>query len=514
MFLSCLCVKRAPPKLYYGPLEFASSRHAIMQSMTMPKKSRPHSSSTAVVRTRIAPSPTGMPHIGTLYQALFDYAFAKRHKGSFLIRIEDTDQERSVQGAEEALYDAFDWLGIPEDESPRKGGSVGPYRQSERLDLYKQHALELVKKGHAYYCFCSKERLEEVRKQQSASKQVPMYDRHCLALVSEEIQTRLDAGEKPVIRMKIPQGEKIVCRDEVRGDIVFDSNLIDDQVLLKSDGFPTYHLAVVVDDHFMKISHIVRGEEWISSLPKHKLLYDWFGWDMPPMYHTPLLRNPDKSKMSKRHGHTSVVWYQEHGILPEALRNFLALLGWSHPKDAEIFSLDEFISSFDLKDLKAVGPIFDPAKLEWMNGEYIRMLPVEELAKRLQEYNEKFLKSVYSIELIHKTVPLVQTRLKTFQEYDGYCHFFIEAPRSFEKDLTAERDVIKSIAGVLEKFHEQEWQAEALGTRLQTYAEKQNIPFKSFFMTLRVALTGKKITPPLNESMEILGKEETLKRLK
>jgi glutamyl-tRNA synthetase len=482
--------------------------------MTGSQKSAPDGS---LVRTRVAPSPTGFPHIGTLYQALFDYALAHKNGGQFIVRIEDTDQARSIEGAEDAIYEALDWIGLVEDESPRMGGPNGPYKQSERLELYQQHARELIENGHAYYCFCSKERLEEVRNQQQAAKQVPMYDKHCRNLPLEEVKTRLDSGAEHVIRMKIPEeidGKTILTLvDSIRGAIEFDLSLIDDQVILKSDGFPTYHLAVVVDDHLMKITHPIRGEEWISSWPKHALLYRAFGWAELDYNHTPILRNPDKSKMSKRHGHTAVSWYQEKGILPEALRNFLALMGWSHPDGAEIFSLDEFVERFDFADVNPGGPTFDLTKLEWLNGEYIRMMSEEDLADRIYEYTQRYAENRYARDLIGYTVPLVQTRLKTLQEYDSYCRFFVGAPSEYEMDLAGNEELFQTIVDGLEKIDESDWHAEIIGEHLQAIAQGHGIPFGKFFMLMRVALTGKKVTPPLNESMELLGKQECLRRL-
>ncbi|MEK9179558.1 MAG: glutamate--tRNA ligase, partial [Patescibacteria group bacterium] len=290
-----------------------------------------------MVRTRIAPSPTGFPHIGTIYQAMLDRAYSLKNKGKFCIRIEDTDQSRLVQGAEQKIYEALDWFGLTEDESPRKGGNFGPYRQSERLPLYKKYAEELVKNEHAYYCFCTPERLDEMRKEQQKQGKSPLYDKRCRSLSVSETLKRVESGERHVIRMKIPNTGTITVPDNTRGDIVFSVEQVDDQVIMKSDGFPTYHLAVVVDDHLMEITHILRGSEWIPSFPKHKLLYDYFGWKMPIITHTPLITNMDGSKMSKRHGHASVSWYQEEGFLPEAVLNFMSLLGWSHPEEKEIF---------------------------------------------------------------------------------------------------------------------------------------------------------------------------------
>lgn len=479
----------------------------------------PKSAPTSVaVRTRVAPSPTGFPHIGTLYQALFDFALARKHGGQFVLRIEDTDQARRVEGAEEAIYAALDWIGFTEDEGPRMGGEYGPYRQSERLDLYKKYAEELVEKGHAYYCFCTKERLDEVRAAQQAKKEPPMYDKLCRSLSPDEVAERLAKGESYVIRMRVPaevDGKKtLTLTDSIRGPIEFELALIDDQVLMKSDGFATYHLAVVVDDHLMKITTPVRGEEWVSSWPKHALLYRAFGWEELNYNHTPILRNPDRSKMSKRHSHTNIAWYQEHGILPDALRNFMCLLGWSHPEGKEIFSMDEFVETFDFKDVSPSGPAFDLTKLEWMNGEYIRMMPMDDLVERIFEYTQTYNDGRYFHDLIAYTVPLIQTRLKTLADYDTYCRFFVEAPVEYEADLKGNEAVFEAILSGLERIAETDWHADIIGEHLQAIAQEVGMPFGKFFMLVRVALTGKKVTPPTNESMEILGKEECMKRLK
>ena len=460
------------------------------------------------VRTRIAPSPTGMAHIGTFYQALFDWAWAKRNGGKFIVRIEDTDRERFVEGAEEAIYQALDWFGMTEDESPRKGGKYGPYRQSERLESYKKYALSLVDKGHAYWCDCSKERLEKVRAEMMAEKKPPMYDHHCR-------DRNLESGL--VLRLKIPANQKIIVKEEIRGEIEFDSNTIDDQVLLKSDGFPTYHLAVVVDDHEMEITDIVRGEEWISSSPKHKLLYDYLGWEMPRLYHTPIIRNPDKSKMSKRHGHTSVSYYQESGYLPEAILNYLALLGWKNPDQKDVFSLDEFIDKFDPKDLNTVGPVFDEKKLEWLSGEYIRQMDKDELSNRIQtyakKYSEKFGSAKLDEELVKKTIPLIQERVKKLADYYLLCRFFFE-------DVTPPKlseDASKWLQATIKKLtiiDEKSWVATRLGEILIEVCDSQSAKRGDFFAMMRLTITGEKISPPLNESMEILGKEKCLERLR
>ncbi len=462
-----------------------------------------------MVRTRIAPSPTGYPHIGTVYQALFDYAFANKNNGAFIVRIEDTDRNRFVADAEQKLFESLDWFGLTENESPRKKGSYGPYRQSERLKIYKKYALELITNDHAYYCFCTKERLEEVRNRMQKEEKIPMYDKHCRTLSKEDVENRLKNGEQWVIRLKVPKNITITVKDEIRGEISFDSNIIDDQVLLKSDGFPTYHLAVVVDDHLMQITHMVRGEEWIPSSPKHELLYEFFGWDKPFTFHTPILRNPDKSKLSKRQGHTSVSWYREQGYLPSAILNYLALMGWTHPDGKEKFSMDEFTKLFELKDIKAVAPIFDIHKLEWMNGEYIRELPVKNLQSRILEfYSDKKLPE----EIVAKTIPLIRERIKKLSDYMPLCEFFFKKPGSYEQDLSSKKQLLSEIYDVLSKL--EPWSVEEMNLKLVALAQKLKVKTGDFFMTLRVAITGKKRTPPLNESMVILGKNECLERVK
>lgn len=460
-----------------------------------------------MVRTRIAPSPTGYPHIGTIYQALFDYAFTHRFGGQFIVRIEDTDQARLVEDAEQKIFEALDWFHLTEDESSRRPGKVGPYRQSERLDIYKKCAEELLEKGHAYYCFCSKERLDEVRKNMQSQGRGTMYDKHCRNLTKEEVMKKLSAGEPAVIRMKVPDSTKIAVHDLIRGEIVFDSASVDDQVLMKSDGFPTYHLAVVVDDHLMQITHMVRGEEWISSSPKQILLYDFFGWEKPIFFHTPLLRNPDKSKFSKRHGHTNVSWYQEKGFLPDAILNYMALMGWSHPQEKEIFSMEEFIQVFDLKDVKPVGPIFDLKKLEWINGQYIMKSEVRSLKSKVFE----FYKGELPEDIIEKTIPLVRERIKTLSDYLPLCEFLFKKPVAYEVDLSSHKQQLASVRQSLADLDQ--WKADKIGEVMLKTAQELGIKNGVFFMVMRVAITGKKISPPLNESMEILSKKECLSRL-
>ncbi len=458
-----------------------------------------------MIRTRIAPSPTGFAHIGTIYQVLFDWAYAKKNNGKFVMRLEDTDQSRFVEGAEELIYQSLDWFGLVEDESPRKGGPYAPYKQSERLELYKKYAEELVEKGHAYYCTCSRERLDVLRKKQQEERIPPMYDGYCrdLNLKKEDL-----AGKKFVIRLKIPKNKKIVVHDEIRGDIEFDSNTIDDQVLLKSDGFATYHLAAIVDDHLMKITHVVRGEEWLTSAPKHFLLYDFFGWEKPKFFHTAVLRNPDKSKLSKRHGHTNVRWYREQGYLPEAILNFLALMGWTHPKKKEIFDLNEFVKMMDLSDMRAIGPVFDINKLDWINGEYIRKAQNSKLKTQILKFYDNKLPG----EIVEKTIPLVQERMKKLADYLPLCEFFFKAPEKYDIDLSEKKEFFRKVEKALEKISD--WKTAVIGETMQNLATELGVKNSRFFMDLRVAITGHKISPPLNESMEILGKEECVCRVK
>ncbi|HYK08355.1 MAG TPA: glutamate--tRNA ligase [Candidatus Eisenbacteria bacterium] len=457
-----------------------------------------------MVRTRIAPSPTGYPHIGTIYQALFDWAFAKKNNGIFFVRIEDTDRARLVEDAEEKIFAALDWFGLGEGESPRKGGPYEPYRQSERLEIYQKYAKELLEKGGAYYCFCSKERLEEVHSAQEKEHKATMYDKHCRNLSKDEVQQKLKEGIGYVIRLKIPENTDIVVKDEIRGEIHFDSNLIEDTVLMKSDGYPTYHLAsAVVDDHLMQTSHLVRGEEWLSSLPKHWVLYDYFGWEKPLFFHTPVLRNPDKSKLSKRQGHTNVSWYQEEGFLPEAILNYLAQLSWSHPEGKDIFSLDEFISLMDLKDIKPVGPIFDIVKLSWLNGQYIQAMELKALSEKLKAFYHadsevlKILESKQNNALLE----LAKTRMKTLKE-------FKELVIPIKAELSPEE---KEVANVFRQKLEAitDWNKDAILNVVREVIKEKKIKGSMLYKVT----TGYEHGLPLPESLEILGKEAILERL-
>lgn len=467
-----------------------------------------------MVRTRIAPSPTGMPHIGTLFQALLDYVYAKKHSGQFLVRIEDTDQSRFVEGAELAIFKSLEWIGIVPDESPLHPGSFGPYRQSQRLALYTKHVQTLLDNGHAYYCFCSSERLDQVRKSMQAAGKPPMYDKHCRALDGSESKQRA-LHEPHVVRLKVPANETIVLHDEVRGDIAFDSSVVDDQVLMKSDGFPTYHLAVVVDDHEMKITHVVRGEEWISSAPKHVLLYRYFNWPVPKFIHTPLLRNPDKSKLSKRHGHASVSWYVDSGYLPEAVINFLSSRVWNHPEGKEVYGIDELIKHFDFSEMHIQGPIVDLDKLKWLNGQWMRRLSDNDLAERLMPFVPQAMEKPLLLALL----PLVKDRLVTLADIDELSDYFVREPiidatlllkqsKREASEVTAYIAAAKKVIAEVDPFD-----AKHLEAALRTHQEASGFTPKQAFMTLRYALTGKNATPPLFDVMMILGKSVCEKRL-
>lgn len=459
-----------------------------------------------MVRTRIAPSPTGFPHIGTMYQALFNYSWSKRNGGSFVVRIEDTDQERFVEGAEEKIYEALDWLDFSEDESPRKKGEFAPYKQSERLETYKKYAEELVEKGNAYYCFCTRERLEALRAAQTAAKEPSMYDGRCRNLSKEEVE--LQKKDSHVIRLKIPQGI-IKVHDEIRGDIEFDSALIEDSILLKSDGFPTYHLAVVVDDHLMEITHVIRGEEWLSSSPKHVVLYDYFGWEKPLFYHTPNLRNPDKSKLSKRHGHANVDWYRQEGFLPEAIINFLALMGWSHPRQIEEFDLPEFIKLFDPKDLKPVGPVFDLTKLEWLNGAWIRKLPIEDLKKRLEKFyrSDQDFNSIFDSRHADLLIGLAQSRMKKLSEFKA----LINAPQKQREFTNEEKEKGRELFDVLNSINHTDWREDVILNHLKNFRDQSEVSMKVIYFLI----TGREQGLPLIETMvKIEGREQILENLK
>lgn len=458
-----------------------------------------------MIRTRIAPSPTGIAHLGTAYTALRNWALAKQAGGKFIVRIEDTDRERYVEGAVEVIFDALSWLGITHDEGPDLGGPHAPYTQSERLPIYQEHASQLVKKGKAYYCFCSKERLEQVRQSQLAKKLLPRYDRHCRLLEPAEVQKKLASGAPSVIRLKVPVDGVTICHDEIRGDVTWENSGLDDQVLLKSDGFPTYHLGVVVDDYLMGITHIIRGEEWLSSSPKHILLYQAFGWELPVFAHLPVIRNQDKSKMSKRKNDVSILSHRDRGYLPEAINNFLALMGWSHPQKKEVFPISDFVKFFSLARVTMTAPVYDLAKLNWLNGQYIRMKSDTELVKLLQP----FAPPQADPQIMLAIAPLIKPRLTTLADFIPLAGFFFADPpalafsASDQAYLSVAKDILQTVA----------WDKEAIESSLTAAVQEKGWKNGPFFAALRLAVSGKKISPPLTESMLILGREVVLKRI-
>lgn len=466
------------------------------------------------VRTRIAPSPTGEMHIGTAAIALKNYAFARKHGGQFIIRIEDTDQEREVAGATERLLETLKKFDLNWDEGPDIGGPYAPYTQSERLELYQKYAKELVDKDKAYYCFCSKDRLEKVRADQMENHQQPRYDRFCRALSSTEVAKKLDAGESSVIRLKVPDDQEIAFEDLVRGTIVFQSNEVDDQVLLKSDGFPTYHLGVVVDDYLMKITHILRGEEWISSTPKHVLLYQAFGWDQPVYAHMPVFLNPDgKGKMSKRKGTVSAELFLSQGYLPEALLNFFMILGWAPKDQREMLTVEEYIQEFDPKDMSMKSVVFDMKKLDWMNGLYIRKLSMEDLKHRLQN---GFIPADFPAEKIDAVLPLIADRLERLSDFAQFTPFFYQ-PITVDPQLLVKKSTPTELKDQLNGTSEGlakliEWSVPQIEVVIRGLQKSKNWKKSQYFMMLRIAVTGQTATPPLFETMEVIGKEEVLNR--
>ena len=466
-----------------------------------------------LVRTRIAPSPTGNPHVGTAYMALFNLAFARRNMGSMILRIEDTDRERSTSESESAILDSLRWLGIEWDEGPDKPGKFGPYRQSERLEIHQSIVGRLVEQGDAYPCFCTSERLNQVRKEQIANKETPRYDRHCLNLSKEEIEKKMDRGDPYVIRMKVPEEGECIFTDELRGEVRIDWKQIDHQVLQKSDGYPTYHLANVVDDHMMEISHVIRGEEWISSTPKHILLYQQLGWEIPSFAHLPLLRNPDKSKLSKRKNPTGIFYYRDAGYLPEAMLNYLGMMGYTLPDQREIFSLGELSESFDIKRMSLGGPIFDLAKLKWLNGRYLReKLSEDDVVERLIQWKLNTTK-------FKNILPHALQRLENFSDFIPLTEFlFNEHPEITLENLIGKLDpgqaakLLKICEWELEKI--KNWHRDEIFSLFQDLAKTEEKKLKEILPLFFQAMSGKSISLPLFDAMSILGPDLVRVRLR
>ena len=466
------------------------------------------------MRLRFAPSPTGALHIGSVRTTVYNYLFARQRGGKMVLRVEDTDQDRLVPGAIDSIYDGLHWLGISWDEGPQEGGPYAPYVQSERLPLYQQHAQELVEKGAAYYCFCSKERLAAVRAAQEARKEPTRYDRHCRNIPSADAGERAKT-EPHVIRLKVPDEGTLAIDDLVHGHIEWQADTIEDQVILKSDGFPTYHLAVVIDDHVMEISHIMRGDEWVASVPKHLLIYSAFGWDVPPMAHVPSVLGPDGKKLSKRHGSTAVSQFREDGYLPEALINYLALVGWSPGTEDEIFSMDDLIRVWKIEQVQSAGGKWDKERLDYFNGVWIRKVSVDELVRRLGP----FVPAEWDRAVLRKIAPHIQERMKTLNDAHDLIRFLFTDDIGYEwkllipkkSDRLTTLEVLaraRAVLGGIEPFVAASIQPALEGLAAELAWSKGDLNG-----VIRMAITGRKVGPPLYESLEVLGKDKSLTRI-
>ena len=467
------------------------------------------------VRTRVAPSPTGDPHVGTAYIALFNLAFARQHGGQFILRIEDTDQTRSTDESEKTILDSLRWLGLEWDEGPDVGGEFGPYRQSERKDIYADYAHQLVAEGKAFHCYRTAEELDELRNARRAAGGFTALKESDLALSAEEVEKRKAEGAPFVIRMKVPEDDGVcVVKDMLRGDIELDWGMIDCQILLKSDGMPTYHLANVVDDHLMQITHVIRGEEWINSAPKHQLLYEYFGWDMPTLCHMPLLRNPDKSKLSKRKNPTSILYYQRMGFMAEAVLNYLGRMGWSMPDEREKFTRQEMIDNFDINRVSLGGPVFDQQKLSWLNGLWLREnLSPEEFAQRYLEWG-------LNPEYLMQIVPLIQQRVDTFSDVAPLAGFFLSGMPSITLENFEHKTLTQEDASRILQFTvwyldtERNWEKDKLFANLKVISEALGYKLRDFLFPLFIAIAGTNQTVSVMDSMAILGPDMSRARMR
>ena len=467
------------------------------------------------VRTRIAPSPTGDPHVGTAYIALFNYCFAKSQGGQFLLRIEDTDQQRSTPESEQAILDSLRWLGLDWDEGPDVGGQAGPYRQSERSEIYREHCEQLIAKGLAFRCYRSSEELDALREARRAEGQHTALKPSDLRLSDDEQQRREAEGMPYVIRMVVPEeAGRCEIEDMLRGTVELDWGQVDAQILLKSDGLPTYHLANVVDDHLMGITHVLRGEEWLNSAPKHKLLYEYFGWEMPQLCHLPLLRNPDKSKLSKRKNPTSILYYQRMGFLPEALLNYLGRMGWSMPDEREKFSLQTMIEHFDIQRVSLGGPIFDVEKLRWLNGLWLREdLSDDALIERLQSW-------ALNRETLTKMLPHLKQRIEVFTDIAPLAGFFLSgmlplSKESFAQCTLEEEQLVEVLQCCLWRLEaESDWQRDTLFADIKALVDGLELRMKDVMPPLFIAIAGTTASISVVDSMEILGPEISRARIR
>ena len=471
-------------------------------------------------RVRFAPSPTGYLHIGGLRTALYNYLFAKNQNGKIILRIEDTDRKRFVEGAVENLLKTLDWAGIDFDEGPEIGGESVPYFQSQRLDIYNKYAEELISKGFAYYCFCTPERLKALKEKQQEQK-LPQakYDKHCLNLSKDEIEDKLNSDVTKVVRLNVKPDQKIIFDDVIRGKIEFDSNNIDDQVLIKSDGFPTYHLANVVDDYLMGITHVIRGEEWLSSTPKHILLYDYLGWEKPVFAHLPLLLNPDKSKLSKRQGDVAVEDYRDKGYLKEALINFVALLGWNPGDEQEYFTMEELINKFSLDRVHKAGAVFNIEKLNWLNAEHLRNKTDDELLLMLKEelLKSKFKEKVPEDDYLLLIIKAMKPRVSFVNEFITTCTYFYEEPAEFDENVINKRwkeDTPGQLANLRDKIAQLENPIkEDFENALTKTAEELKIGKGKLIHPVRLALSGIGTGPGVYDLLYILGKDKSTERI-
>ncbi|MCB1687746.1 MAG: glutamate--tRNA ligase [Halioglobus sp.] len=467
------------------------------------------------VRTRVAPSPTGDPHVGTAYIALFNYCFARAHGGQFLLRIEDTDQARSTPESEQAILDSLRWLGLEWDEGPDVGGEHGPYRQSERMAMYGQYAQQLVDAGKAFLCYRTEQELNELREARRAAGNSTALKPSDLQLSDAEIEKRREAGDAHVIRMLVPEEEgNCAIEDMLRGTIELDWGMVDAQILLKSDGMPTYHLANVVDDHLMGITHVLRGEEWINSAPKHKLLYEYFGWEMPTLCHLPLLRNPDKSKLSKRKNPTSILYYQRMGYLPEALLNYLGRMGWSMPDEREKFSLPEMVEQFDIQRVSLGGPIFDVEKLSWLNGVWIREeLDDTQLAERLADW-------AYNRDNLMRVLPHARKRMETLSDFAPLANFLVAGTlpigeASFAAISGEREDIVRHLQFALWRLEGlRHWSRDTVWDELKALADALGVKVKDFLAPLFIAIAGSSASFSVVDSMELLGPDMSRARIR
>ncbi|MBR5420692.1 MAG: glutamate--tRNA ligase [Lachnospiraceae bacterium] len=473
------------------------------------------------IRTRYAPSPTGKMHVGNLRTALYEFLIAKHAGGDFMLRIEDTDQERFVEGAIDIINRTLEQTGLTHDEGPDKDGGFGPYVQSERVKtgIYMKYAKELIDKGEAYYCFCDKERLATLKTEVVEGKEISIYDKHCLSLSKEEVEANLAAGKPYVVRQNIPNEGSTTFRDELYGDITVENAELDDMILIKSDGFPTYNFANVVDDHTMNITHVVRGNEYISSSPKYQRLYDAFGWESPVYIHLPLITDEDHKKLSKRSGHSSFEDLIDQGFISEAIVNFIALLGWSPEDNREIFSLEELIKEFDYHRISKSPAVFDIVKLKWMNGEYLKAMDFDRFYKMAEPYLEKFIKDGLDKK---KIAAMVKTRIEIFPDIEGLVDFFNELPeydtemyvhKKMKTTKESSLEVLKELLPALEA--QEDYSNDALYTMLQNFAAEHEYKNGYVLWPLRTAVSGKQMTPAgATEICELLGKEESLKRVR